>query len=398
MVGSPGQPFTALVDTGSGLVHLACAGCQGTCRQMTQFEPRKSSSMGTASCTSGCRLTCGSLFPGQDCRFATDCPASNCTCNTQANSCSYGISYVDGSSAVGSVIQDVVTFPSSNGALANLTFGCTSRTARYLYNAAAPAILGLNYQAGSMFEQLKSQGFISSTLGFCLGDGNVEDLGSGLSPGLLVMGAAAPVNLPVELTTSLIDADAWPDVLYPPAMWVQMTELSISTSPNNTVPAGSGVAMLVDSGTSDLLLPPAVWSRFRPLLTRALRRLAVVSTIRYDTSYSSFVVTLRKPIKPLDLDGLLPTMHMRLGPPGSSILLPITASRYMNLGSTNHKLYFIRAQRSLVNRPNAGILGNAILTRIFVQADETLRLLKLSPVPSCASVRFNVSNPEQAGS
>lgn len=117
-VGTPGQRFLFIADTGSDLVWVPCSLCKKCDRNANSgavFSAEESSTFLPISCTS------------QECEMVPP-PASGATCNIQSpTSCTYEYVYSDQSDTIGVFAYDTVTMSSSSGSnveIKNVAFGC----------------------------------------------------------------------------------------------------------------------------------------------------------------------------------------------------------------------------------------------------------------------------------
>ena len=126
LLGTPPKPFSVIVDTGSTLTYVACAGCaaSGDC------GPRHSSSSGfdTAESATARRVTCGdaercSCGSRQQC----GCEASSSSAAPDSleasleGNCTWSRDYAEESSASGRLVADVATLPLVDAGAASKT-------------------------------------------------------------------------------------------------------------------------------------------------------------------------------------------------------------------------------------------------------------------------------------
>lgn len=97
-IGTPPQKLNLLIDTGSGIVHVAGKGCGSSCG----LGLSEASGYDLNASSTGAVVPCGEM-----------CSCPRCTCSTQADggpTCSYMLSYADGSSSSGGLVSDRVGF------------------------------------------------------------------------------------------------------------------------------------------------------------------------------------------------------------------------------------------------------------------------------------------------
>ncbi|KAF8387911.1 hypothetical protein HHK36_026573 [Tetracentron sinense] len=144
-LGTPPVPVYAIVDTGSDLTWLQCLPCK-TCYNQTQplFDPSKSSTYKKVPCSSP---SCAAL------------EVKECTEDTK--SCYYDLVYGDGTSTMGILSGDTLTFEDrfrNNVTFPNITFGCSDSTYG-TFEKNQGGIVGLNRNPFSLISQLEVKQF-----------------------------------------------------------------------------------------------------------------------------------------------------------------------------------------------------------------------------------------------
>jgi hypothetical protein len=175
-LGTPPREFDVIVDTGSTMTYVPCAGCSssGECGAHTQrqgpFDPSASSTARRVGCKDA------------DCR----CGSPTCTCGG-GNVCSYRRSYAEKSSSSGEVVSDVLRLPDGGGngsTTTTIVFGCTARETGEIHRQRADGLLGMGLSDDALHAQLARSGAINrQAFGLCLGFP---------SGGSLVLGGGVP--------------------------------------------------------------------------------------------------------------------------------------------------------------------------------------------------------------
>lgn len=150
-IGEPQTVQLVFVDTASSLLWIRCAPCLRCPRQSLQlFNPLKSSTYS--------KLTCTPTGP-------TTCAYSWAKCDSQ-NSCSFSISYFDGTEASGNLASEKLVLGTSDDGIINVTvkvFGCAHENKVPNYKQDS-GILGIGFGEGSLARQLGGR------FSLCFGD------------------------------------------------------------------------------------------------------------------------------------------------------------------------------------------------------------------------------------
>ncbi|KAH7860583.1 hypothetical protein Vadar_015163 [Vaccinium darrowii] len=223
-IGTPPQPYYAIMDTGSDLVWTQCQPCIQCFPQPTPlYDPMKSSSFSEVPCSSN---LCKAL------------PISNCS---NANGCEYLYIYGDGDSTSGVLGTETFTFEEVS--VPNIGFGCGEINTGDKGNGAG--LVGLGRGALSLVSQLDEPKF-----SYCLTYFN------GTKPSTLLMGSqASSVNCPSSSremkNTPLIKNPVIPTFYYLSlkGITVGSTRLPINETTFALHENGTG-GVFIDSGTS----------------------------------------------------------------------------------------------------------------------------------------------------
>ncbi|KAL6655474.1 hypothetical protein ACP70R_006300 [Stipagrostis hirtigluma subsp. patula] len=234
-VGTPPQPVSALLDTGSDLIWTQCAPCVNCLAQPDPlFAPANSASFEPMRCSG--QLCSAILHHG---------------CQ-RPDICTYRYTYGDGTTTMGVYATERFTFTSSSGEKLNvpLGFGCGSMNVGSLNNGSG--IVGFGRDPLSLVSQLSIRRFSYCLTPYTSGRRSTLLFGS-LSGGVFD-DAAGPVQ-----TTPLLQSPQNPTFYYVrlAGVTVGARRLRIPESAFALRPDGSG-GVIIDSGTALTLLPRAV--------------------------------------------------------------------------------------------------------------------------------------------
>ncbi|XP_062194385.1 aspartic proteinase nepenthesin-1-like [Phragmites australis] len=236
-IGTPPQPISALLDTGSDLIWTQCAPCANCLAQPDPlFAPGDSASYEPMRCS------------GQLC---SDILHHSCQ---QPDTCTYQYAYGDGTMTMGVYATELFTFTSSSGDKLNvpLGFGCGSMNVGSLNNGSG--IVGFGRDPLSLVSQLSIRRF-----SYCLTP-YTSGRKSTLLFGSLSDGVYGDATGPVQ-NTPLLQSPQNPTFYYVHliGLTVGSRRLRIPESAFALRPDGSG-GVIVDSGTAFTLLPRAVFA------------------------------------------------------------------------------------------------------------------------------------------
>lgn len=222
-VGTPPTDYSAIIDTGSDLIWTQCKPCEQCFDQETPiFDPEKSSSFSTLSCSSS---LCKAL------------PTSSCG----SDGCEYLYTYGDYSSTQGIMAAETFTF--GEVSVPNVAFGCGEDNEGSGFSQGA-GLVGLGRGPLSLVSQLEEPKF-----SYCLT--SIDDR----KTSTLLMGSLATVNM----SDSAAASKSTPLVVNPSqqsfyylsleGITVGDTRLPIEKSAFALNDDGSG-GMIIDSGTT----------------------------------------------------------------------------------------------------------------------------------------------------
>lgn len=187
LLGSPPKEFYVQIDTGSDVLWVSCASCNGCPTssglqiQLEFFDPSSSPTVQPITCS--------------DQRCSLGIQSSDTECSN-GNQCSYTFQYGDGSGTSGYYVSDLMHFNTIAGntltsnSSAHVVFGCSTSQTGDLTKSdrAVDGIFGFGQQGMSVISQLASQGATPNAFSHCLKGGN----GGG---GILVLGQVIEPNI-----------------------------------------------------------------------------------------------------------------------------------------------------------------------------------------------------------
>lgn len=227
-VGTPGQVFTVIVDTGSSLMAIPCTGCNKCGKHMNKYFEQSASS----TYTDGCKAIpkCASCSGGH---------------------CTYKTHFVEGSSIGGYVVKDQVATLMAGSNTPQFTaegiFGCQMSETGLFKSQMADGIMGLGYgKYDTLFDRLVAEHKVKNTLSFCVHR----------SGGYIQFGADAP-TAPGTISTPLIPHSKY-YVMRIKGMKVGNSDLGLDQKIYN-----SGHGAIIDSGTSLSYFPRQAYQRMR---------------------------------------------------------------------------------------------------------------------------------------
>ncbi|CAN8252609.1 unnamed protein product [Cochlearia groenlandica] len=255
-LGSPPRDFYVQIDTGSDVLWVSCASCNGCPQtsglqiQLNSFDPGSSVTASPVSCS--------------DQRCSWGVQSSDSGCSVQNNLCAYTFQYGDGSGTSGFYVSDVLQFDMIVGSslvpnsTAQVVFGCsTSQTGDLVKSdRAVDGIFGFGQQGMSVISQLASQGLAPRVFSHCLKGEN----GGG---GILVLGEIVGPNI---VFTPLVPSQ--------PHYNVNLLSISVNgqTLPINpsVFSTSNGQGTIIDTGTTLAYLSEAAYIPFVEAITNVV--------------------------------------------------------------------------------------------------------------------------------
>lgn len=194
-LGSPANTYYVQVDTGSDLLWVNCVPCPECPTSsdlkipLSLYDPGSSSTSSNISCSA------------DSCKVAATISKNFCA----DNGCYYEFSYGDGSTAMGYLVQDKITYDTGDvankpdsSASANIVFGCGfNQTGDSLTqpSRATDGIMGFGQSTLSVIVQLAEQRVTTNQFAHCLqgdtGEGGIFVIGDVQESGLVYTGIVA---------------------------------------------------------------------------------------------------------------------------------------------------------------------------------------------------------------
>lgn len=233
-VGTPPKDFHVQVDTGSDILWVNCASCEG-CPTKSDLGINLMTYDSKAS-ASGKSVSCDEEF------CMLNSPYSDCKTGMP---CHFQVSYGDGSSTAGFFVKDNIQFDQVSGDLkttsmnGSIAFGCSSRQSGELgaSSQAVDGILGFGQASSSVISQLAASGKVKKIFAHCLDGKN--------GGGIFTIG---PVVHPKVNSTPLVpDAPHYNVVMKGIEVGGQVLDIPTTMA-------------IIDSGTTLAYLPHKVYS------------------------------------------------------------------------------------------------------------------------------------------
>ncbi|XP_016442695.1 aspartic proteinase 36-like [Nicotiana tabacum] len=238
-IGTPSKEYHVQVDTGSDILWVNCAGCEGCPTKsdlgidLTPYDLKASTTAKSVSCDEEfCMLN----TPYSDCKVGMPCD--------------YQVSYGDGSSTSGFFVKDDIRFDQVSGDLkttsmnGSIAFGCSSRQELSNPSQAVDGILGFGQASSSVISQLAAAGKVKKIFAHCLDGKN--------GGGIFTIG---PVVQPKVNSTPLVPDSPHYNVVMK-GIEVGGEVLDIPTTIFDT----RSSMTIIDSGTTLAYLPSMVYS------------------------------------------------------------------------------------------------------------------------------------------
>ncbi|KAK1409967.1 hypothetical protein QVD17_36498 [Tagetes erecta] len=254
-LGSPAKDYYVQIDTGSDVLWVSCASCNGCPTSsglqlpMELYDPSSSSTSSPISCSD------------QRCSQTGQTSDSGCL----DSMCSYRFQYGDGSGTSGYYVSDAIHLNTigidsrSSSSSANVVFGCsTSQTGDLTKSdTAVNGIFGFGQNGLSIISQLSSQGVAPKAFSHCL-------IGSDKGGGILVFGQIMEPNM---VYTPLVQSQ--------PHYNVNMQSISVngqtlSIDPSTFATSDTQGGTIIDSGTTLAYLAQDAYKPFVDAITQSV--------------------------------------------------------------------------------------------------------------------------------
>ena len=235
LLGTPPKPFSVIVDTGSTLTYVACAGCasSGDCgprhSSRSGFDAAASATARRVTCGDAERCSCGSRQQC-GCEAALGGSGNSGPDSLEASlegNCTWSREYAEESSASGRLVTDVATLPLVGAGAASktsaaddkkdaaarkkkgekptapsllyrrvpVTFGCTTRETGEIFQQVADGILGMGASSTGFPSQLAAAGALPQARESSGGGGKSSSSSSSSLPPLPTEDAPPPFSL-----------------------------------------------------------------------------------------------------------------------------------------------------------------------------------------------------------
>ncbi|KAH6772907.1 hypothetical protein C2S52_004256 [Perilla frutescens var. hirtella] len=229
-IGTPKVETLAIADTGSDLTWIQCAPCRPwRCfkQRPPLFVPNRSSTYKPIPCSSN---TCKAI--------------PDTSCLGTKGSCSYSMSYGDGSFSKGDVAMETITL-GNNVTIPNIVTGC-AHNSRGTFSRATSGIVGLGGGKQSLIRQMGSS--IGGRFSYCL----VPNLGKSTKPSKMHFGDKAVVSGGGVATTPMVGK--YPDTFY----YLTLLGMSVGKERfdmDSSSEKGEVGNIVIDSGSTLTFLP-----------------------------------------------------------------------------------------------------------------------------------------------
>ncbi|XP_071734898.1 aspartic proteinase 36-like [Rutidosis leptorrhynchoides] len=251
-LGSPPKDYYVQIDTGSDVLWVSCASCNG-CPTSTGLQIPLEFYDPSTSATSS-KISCAD----QRCSQASQSGCSN-------NQCSYIFNYGDGSGTSGYYVSDLMHLNTigldsgSSNSSANVLFGCsTSQTGDLtIGDRAVDGIFGFGQQGLSIISQLSSQGIASNVFSHCL-------VGSDNGGGILVIGQIMDPNM---VYTPLVQSQSHYNVNL---QSISVNGQTLSIDPSTFAISENQRGTIIDSGTTLAYLTQDAYTPFVDAITQSV--------------------------------------------------------------------------------------------------------------------------------
>ncbi|KAF5783635.1 putative nepenthesin [Helianthus annuus] len=298
-LGSPPKEYFVQIDTGSDVLWVSCASCEGCPRSSglqipIQFYDPSSSST-------------ASLIRCSDQRCSLGSQSLDSSCSKSNDQCIYTFQYGDGSGTSGFYVSDqiqldtIVGDSTSSNASASVVFGCSMSQTGDLTKSdrAVDGIFGFGQQGLSVIAQLSSQGVAPDAFSHCL-------VGNGAGGGILVLGQ---IIEPSMVYTPLIPSQPHYNLNL---LSISVNGRTLSIDPSMFGTSGSRGGTIIDSGTTLAYLAEEAYDPFVDAIT-----LSVSQSVRPLVSKDSqcYLVASSTP-------DIFPTVSLNFAGGASMILRP----------------------------------------------------------------------------
>jgi len=236
-IGSPPKSFDMILDTGSHLAYIPCKSTCKTCGHNHHHQPYDKEQSSTYG-----KLECSDKL----------CSASKLSC--KSGQCSFGISYMEGSSVHGTYMKEMLTLgPSTNSVEIPVAIGCIQSETKLIYGQDADGILGLGDSPVSILNQFHAYG-LPLSFGICFGSDN---------EGVMTFGNYKP---PGMKWTQMVQRGGRESYFK-----VKVIKVLIGGKALDVAASAYGSSTLLDTGSSDTLIPRKIFAAFQKVMAATVK-------------------------------------------------------------------------------------------------------------------------------
>ncbi|XP_071709450.1 aspartic proteinase 36-like [Rutidosis leptorrhynchoides] len=254
-LGSPPKDYYVQIDTGSDVLWVSCASCNGCPTSSGLQIPLEFYDPSTSPTSS--KISCSD----QRCSQASQSTDSGCS----NNQCSYKFQYGDGSGTSGYYVSDLIHLNTvgvdsgSSNSSANVVFGCSTSQTGDLTKAdrAVDGILGFGQQGLSIISQLSKQGVASDSFSHCL-------VGSDSGGGILVIGQIMEPNM---VYTPLVQSQPHYNINL---QSISVNGQTLAIDPSTFAISDNQGGTIIDSGTTLAYLAQDAYTPFVDAITQSV--------------------------------------------------------------------------------------------------------------------------------
>uniref|UniRef100_A0A0G4HBS5 Peptidase A1 domain-containing protein n=1 Tax=Chromera velia CCMP2878 TaxID=1169474 RepID=A0A0G4HBS5_9ALVE len=255
LVGTPFQRQSVILDTGSAMTAFPCASCE-SCGTV-KLDPFFNSSMSSTFYWHGCGMQTEEEETVDSSEWSCSCGQADTT-----RVCTYGVSYVEGSSIAGKWFSDVAIVASQpDGRQASRhSLGCHTRETNLFLTQKANGIMGVASPRASSRGQMEVPG-VATTL-FDRSDEDRDILSICLAEfgGSMSVGGFNASRHETDISSG--PGRNWTPLIHPRRYYVRSTGMKGPGGADMGVPG----VLLLDSGTTYSYLRRSTYTRFRDLV------------------------------------------------------------------------------------------------------------------------------------
>ena len=391
-----GRVVNGMVDTGSGLNHVACKGAS-VAPGISIIDPSQAPALKLVPSSSS---TCALIRPLV--YSIIDPPALK-------GACEYEYKYMDKSFVHGRIYNGSLTFPTpvtlTTPTLGNFILGCSYESSPQFYES-DNALFGMDWSRTSMWSQMVAGGIVGNSLYLCLGNGygsssNQIDWSANDESGVIIFGYDDSVAVTggsvggdvITITMPNPRSPSLSKLLSPPSAWLKINGLSIGLmSTSIPLTAAKGGYYLIDTGTSQTYLLKPDFQALVTAFCPSVKRMYQSATCSYSNSDSVFYISISSNLTERQLDQAFPKITFNISQ--ASAPVSINPSAYMIM------VEYDRTQRIPVYKysvhisstdETTGTLGNAWMVGWLIQQTPDNLQLKMTRVKSCADISYTGS-------